>query len=292
MDLWMLGQSLISGLLMGSIYALLSVGLTIIFGVMKMVNFAQGEFLMVGMYLTYVFSQIFTGNLYVLIVPVAICMFLIGLAIFRISIQRIVGQGGTSFVVLTMGLAFFVECLMQLIFKPDFRSINSPIKETYLVLGDFSMHLPKLIAAGIMIVLVTGVYFFLKKTDLGRAMRTTSENIEVAQMLGVNTNMTFAIAFALGIMFAGITGLLLSPIYFIYPTVGASFKTIAMVVVVLGGLGNIMGALVGGLIVGVLEALIASFIALDLGPVGAFIVLIFVLIFKPDGIFGKGARKA
>lgn len=290
--LWMLEQSILSGLLIGSLYSLLAVGLTIIFGVMKMVNFSQGECLMVGMYITYLLNRVWTGNLYVLIIPVAILMFGLGLLLFKISIKRIIGRDGTSFVVLTMGLAFVLECVVQLIFKSDYRTIICDFKEKYLFLGGFSIHYPKVIAAAVMLVFVVGVFVFLRKTDMGRAMRATAENTEVAQMLGINTERTFAIAFALGIMFAGITGLLLTPIYYIYPTVGSGFKTVAMVVVVLGGLGNILGALVGGLLVGVLETIIGTFIASDLSPIGGFIVLLFVLVFKPDGIFGKEARKA
>jgi branched-chain amino acid transport system permease protein len=286
------GQSLANGLLMGGVYALIAVGLTIIFGVMKMINFAQGEFLMLGMYASWFLYSITKASPYFLILPVAVIMFVIGLLVFRITIKPIMGRDKTQFVVLTMGLAFVLVSLMQLIFGTSYQSISIPIKNKALALGPVALTLPRLIACGIMLVLVFLVNLFLKATDLGRAMRATAENTAVAKMLGINTDKIFYIAFALGIMLAGLAGLLLTPIYYIYPKVGDPFKTIAMVVIVLGGLGDIRGAMIGGFIAGVVESILAQYVAFDFAPAGVYIILLLVLLFKPEGIFGKGARKA
>lgn len=289
---WMLGQSIINGLLIGGTYAMIAVGLTIIFGVMKVINFAQGEFLTVGMYVTWTLCTYLGMNIYATLVPVAIIMLVIGFGVFRITINPILGRQQTSFVVLTMGLAYVVISVVQLIFGTVYLTVPSTIKDSGLKIGSFSVLLPRLIACGVMGVVVLILNFFLKKTDLGRALRATAENTEVATMMGINTKLAFAFAFALGIMFAGISGLLLTPLYYVYPSVGSSFKTIAMVVVVLGGLGSVGGAVLGGFIAGIVEALIGSYISFDLAPAGIFVILILVLLFKPEGMFGKRVRRA
>lgn len=289
---WLIGQSLLNGLTMGGIYALISVGLTVIFGVMKVINFAQGEFLMLGMYMALLLHRISGLGPYYLVIPVAIVMFLIGMVIYRILIKPIIGRDGTSFIIITMGLSYVMTTVVQLIFSPNSQSVVTSVSKVTVPVGSFNMALPRLIACGVMGAAVCLVSLFLKKTDVGRAMRATSENIEVSQMLGIKTNSMFRLAFGLGITMAGITGLLLTPTYFVTPTVGAPFKTIAMACVVLGGLGNIWGAVVGGLLAGICEAFVGSFISFDLAPGSIYLILLIVLIFKPDGLFGKGARKA
>ncbi len=289
----MLLQSILNGLVMGGVYALIAVGLTIIFGVMKVINFAQGECLMLGMYTTWVLNRITGLSPYLLIVPVTMVMFLIGQLIFRLVIHPIIGRPGTDFVVVTMGLAFVLVSVIQLIFSPTYQSIPNEIRDASVKFGGgLAVSAPRLIACAVMVVAVLAIHFFLKKTDVGRSMRATSENIKVAQMMGINTKRTFALAFALGITMAGLCGLLLSPIYYVYPNVGMPFKIISMVIVVLGGLGNIGGAVLGGMIAGVVEAILGSYVSADLAPAGIYLILILVLTFKPEGLFGKGARKA
>ncbi len=289
---WLIGQTILNGLTMGGIYALISVGLTMIFGVMKVINFAQGEFLMVGMFMTLLLHKITGLGPYYLVIPVAIIMFIIGMCIYRILIKPIIGRDGTSFIIITMGLSYVLITLIQLIFSATSQSVVTEVSKISVKIGSFNIALSRVVACGVMLVFVTIVYFFLKMTDVGRAMRATSENREVSQMLGIKTNSIYRFAFSIGITLAGITGVLLTPIYYVYPTVGAPFKTIAMACVVLGGLGNIWGAVVGGLLAGLFEAFIGSYISFDLAPGGAYLILILVLAFKPNGLFGKGARKA
>lgn len=290
--LWMIGQSILNGLTMGGIYALISVGLTIIFGVMKVVNFAQGEYLTIGMYITLVLYQMTGLDPYVLLIPAVIVAYLIGTLSYRAIVRPLLGQSGSNFIVATMGLSFVIQSVLQIVFSSEFQSVDSVVKNKSLILGDFAVAWPRVIACGCMILFVLIVDFFLNKTDLGRAMRATSENTMVAQSLGINTVAIFGFAFALGTTFAAITGLLLSPIYFVYPTVGSNFKSIAMAIIVMGGLGNIKGAVLAGLIAGVLEAFVATFIAQDLSSITTYVLLILILAVKPAGILGKGARVA
>lgn len=289
---WMLGQSFINGLLSGGVYALVAVGITIIFGVMKMINFAMGEFLMLGMYMTWIGYSLTGANIYLLIPFVVVTMAIIAYVCFRTCMFPILGKDSSASILVTVGLSFFLFNLCQLIFGPDFRSVPSDIKNTSLLLGHFHVGLARLIALGAAFILVWAVNYLLNHTLLGRSMRATAEKAEVAQMLGVNANRTFAIAFILGIVMAGLTGLLLSPLYYIYPQAGAIYKTAPLMAVVLGGMGSIQGAFVGGLLIGVIEGVVGTLVAPDLGPAGIFVLFLFVLYFKPQGLFGKGDRVA
>ncbi|MCD2492977.1 branched-chain amino acid ABC transporter permease [Lacrimispora sp. NSJ-141] len=290
--LWMIGQSILNGLTMGGIYALVGVGLTIIFGVMKVVNFAQGEYLVIGMYITLVLNQLTGLSPYLLLPPTILIAYLFGRISYGVVVKPLLGQPGQYFVVATMGLSFVIISVLQLVFTTNFWAVETSLKSVSITWKGFSLGLPRIIACGFMIFFVVLVDFFLKRTDFGRAMRATSENTEVAQSLGINTNKMYGFSFAVGTTFAAITGLLLSPIYFVYPTAGTPFKTIAMVIIVMGGPGNIGGAVASGLIAGLVEAFTATFVSNDLAPAAAYLLLIIVLAFKPAGLFGKGARVA
>ncbi|WP_094547226.1 branched-chain amino acid ABC transporter permease [Petroclostridium xylanilyticum] len=289
---WLIGQSIINGLLIGGVYALIAVSLTIIFGVMKIVNFAQGEFLMVGMYATWLLYSAIGGSPYLLIIPVAFIMFIFGWLVYKILINPVVGKGDTAYILLTVGLSFFLQNAAQLIWTADYHTVETTIKGHSIQLGELSILTPRLIAFLVAIVLVAVIHIFLKKTDIGRAMRATAENSQIASMLGINPVVTYAIAFSIGAVLAGLAGVLLTPMFYVFPRVGALFTTTAFVVVVLGGMGNITGALLGGLLIGLVEAFTGSFIALDLAPVGTFVVFLLALLLKPEGLFGGGTRKA
>lgn len=290
--LWTICQTLLNGIVLGGIYCLISVGLTVIVGVMKVVNFSQGECLTVGMYITYVL-QILTGwDPLILLVPVMIIMFLFGMGVFEMVIRPVVNRDKTVFTVVTMGLAYVLSTGLMLIFSANPLPVDSAFKTTTLTLGSFSVAMPRAQSFVLMIAFIVALNLFLKKTDMGRAMRATAENKEVSQMLGINTKTISRFAYGLGIMFAGVAGLLLTPTYYLYPTIGNSFKIMAMVCVVIGGLGNIGGAVVGGLLIGVVEAFLGTFVSVDLAPAGSFVLLLLVLIFLPNGLFGKGERVA
>ncbi|MCL2000399.1 MAG: branched-chain amino acid ABC transporter permease [Planctomycetes bacterium] len=291
-------QPLVNGLLIGGVYALIAVGLSMIHGVMKIVNFAQGEFLTIGMYFSFIlYSFMPAGSLpYWLLVPVAILMYLFGILVFRTSITRVIGKGDSSYILLTLGLSVLIQNVLQLIFGPNFRSLNvsNDLKYgAYFLFNDrIILSHPRLIAFASALVFVMLITYFLAKTDLGRAMRATAENAVVAQTLGINVTRVFTIAFSLGTVFAGISGLLMTPMFLISPQVGTTFSTIAMCAMVLGGLGNLKGAMIGGIILGMVESLSSNYMSMDIAPVVINTVLMAMLIFRPYGLFGKGARKA
>jgi len=290
----MLIQVIVNGILMGGVFALVAVGLTMIHGVMKVVNFAQGDFLVVGMFLTYVLYAIMPEKSlpYWLIFPVASGMYILGCIIFQTTIKRVLGQGDSNYILLTIGLSFMIQNLLQLIFGANFRSL--PVSDQ-LRMGSWEFlgilfPVSRTIAFFAVIIFVFFVNWFLTKTDLGRAMRATADNKAVAESLGIRGGMVYTMAFGIGTMFAGLSGLLLSPVQLIFPAAGLPFGLVAMSAMVLGGLGNIKGAFIGGLIIGLVESFTASYINIAMAPIMVNFVLILVLIFKPYGILGKRRR--
>lgn len=289
-----MAQVIINGLLTGGVYALIAVGLTMIHGVMKIVNFAQGDFLAIGMYLTYAMYLLMPGGSlpYWLMIPVGAGMYLIGCIIFSTSIRKVIGKGDSNYILLTIGLSYLIQNIIQLIFGPDFKSIavSDSLRYGSIDIASSFLSIPRLIAFIAAACFVLFVNWFLGRTDIGRAMRATSENRIIAESLGIKTGVIYITAFSLGTVFAGIAGLLLCPMFLPFPKIGAQFSTIAMSAMVLGGLGNIKGALVGGLVIGLVESLSSTYLSVNLSQAAINIVLMLVLIFKPYGLFGKKGR--
>ena len=287
-------QVIINGLLIGGVYSLVAVGITMIHGVMKIVNFAQGDFLAMGLYFTYaMYSLLPQGSLpYWLLVPVGAAMYLAGCIFFSTTIKRVIGKGDSNYILLTIGLSYIIQNLIQLIFGPDFKSVavSDQLRNGAIALGSVSLSTARVIAFVAAAAFAVFVNWFLSSTDIGRAMRATSENRVIAESLGIKTSVVFITAFAMGTVFAGISGLLISPIFLLSPKVGSQFSIIAMSAMVLGGLGNIKGALVGGLIIGLVESLTSSYAGVLLAQAAINAVLMLVLIFRPYGLFGKKGR--
>jgi len=292
----MLLQVIVNGLLMGGVFALIAVGLTMIHGIMKIVNFAQGDFLVVGMFLAYVFYSFMPENSlpYWLILPIAAAMYLFGCLVFQSTIKKVIGQGDSNYILLTIGLSFMIRNLLQLIFGANFRSlaVSNELRTGSFEFLSTMFPVARVIAFLSAITFVFFVNWFLSKTDLGRAMRATSENRVVAESLGIRCGLVYTTAFAIGTMFAGISGLLLSPVQLTFPAAGEPFGLVAMSAMVLGGLGNIKGAFLGGIIIGLVESFTSSYFSISLAPVAVNLALILVLIFRPYGILGTKRRTA
>lgn len=290
--MWLILQALINGILNGGTYSLIAIGVTIIFGVMRMVNFASGAYLMIGLYLTYFVYTLTGGDPYVIFPIVIVIAAIIGYLSYVFAIRPIIRRDRTSAIIVTVGLAFFFQNVVLLIWGGDSFSVPSIMSKTSVSFGPFAVSGARLVAFLTSVLLTLIVNILLRKTSFGRAMRATAENLEVAEMLSVNTNLINAIAWTLGVVLASFAGLMLSPIYMVQSAVGAPFRTASLLAVVLGGLGDIRGAFICGLLLGVMEALTGAIISADLGPLGLFIPFLIVLYFKPFGIFGKGARRA
>lgn len=281
-------QTTLNGLMIGGVYALVAVGLTLIFGVMKIVNFAQGEFLMLGMYVSWMLARFAGLGPYEALAISAVVMFSIGYLVFRLMIVRVIGKKDEEFILLTLGLSIFLQNGILMIFSADYYTVNSSLKNSSISLADLTLTLPRVIAFVVALAMVAGLTFLLQKTDTGRAMRACAESREIATLLGIKPMRSFTLAFCIGVALAGIAGVLLTPMFYVYPGVGTLFNTTAFVVVVLGGMGSVPGALLGGLIIGIVESLTGSYLSLDLSQLSTFAIFLIVLFLRPSGLLGKG----
>lgn len=288
MDLTPLAQAIINGLLMGGLYALVAVGLTIIFGTMNVVNFAHGEFVMLGMFATYWIHHFTRADPLILILVVVPIMFLFGALVQRTLIQRVVYDPHETQILLTLGISVLLLNGALLLWGPEPRAIQTSYSFSAISFGGVHVPLPRLIAFLVAMVMAGILWVFLSRTDLGRALRATSENRDWAILMGVNPVRMYVLAFGIGIGLAAAAGTLMSTFYNIFPGAGIFFGLIAFVVVVLGGMGNVLGAVLGALVIGVTESITGQFIALDLSMFGVFVIFILVLLFKPNGIIGGG----
>ncbi len=276
----------------GGVYALLAVGTSIIFGVMQMINFASSAFFVAGMYFTW-WGWSMTGlSIYVLI-PFTVIL-LVGLAyvVYRFSLMPILSRPVTSAIIVTVGLSYFLQNLMMVVFGTFPLNITSTLQNAFIKVGAFVFPTVRLIAMLCAVVLTIFVGLMLTRTNFGRCLRATSINSEVAEILGVNSRRMYLSAWIIGIVLTGLAGLLLSPLFFITPSIGVVFRNTSLIACVLGGLGNMKGAFISGIVLGLIEALVSVFVAQELGPVGIFLLFLVVLKFKPYGLFGKGERVA
>ncbi|HSR11668.1 MAG TPA: branched-chain amino acid ABC transporter permease [Thermodesulfobacteriota bacterium] len=281
-------QAIINGLMMGGVYAVIAVGLTLIFGVMNVVNFAHGEFVMLGMVITYLchsFLGLDPGVSILLVIPV---MLVVGAVIQKTLISRVVGQPDEAQILLTLGLSVLITNLALLFMGPDYRSVKTAYKLSVWSVGPLLFSVPRVIAFVVAMAFSGILWLFLTRTDLGRGLRAVAEKPEVATLMGINPRKMHWLAFGIGISLAAGAGSVLTPFFYTFPSVGGMFVLTAFVVVVLGGMGNIPGAILGALAIGVTESLTSQFIALDLAMLGVFIIFVLVLVFKPSGILGKG----
>lgn len=269
---------------------MVAVGITIIFGVMKMVNFAAGEFVTVGMFITWMAFQALGWNTYALMPIVMLGMGILAYIIFQLCIRPLLDRERSALLLVTIGLSYFLQNFLQVIFGAESLTVPSSLKNSALNILGYSINIARLVAFIFAIIFVFLLSWLLGNTRLGRSLRATAENDQIAEMLGVNSTKAFAIAFIIGIVMSGVAGLLLTPIYYVTPSAGTILKTTPLMIVVLGGMGNIKGAMISGLLVGVTESLVATIIAPELGPLGIFIAYLFVVYFKPEGLFGKGER--
>jgi branched-chain amino acid transport system permease protein len=288
MDVAIFLQTIVNGLMMGGVYALIAVGLTLIFGVMNVVNFAHGEFVMLGMVLTYLlhaFLGMDPGVSILLVIPV---MLGVGALIQKGLISRVIGQPDEAQILLTLGLSVLLINVALLFLGPDYRSVKTGYKLSVWAAGPVLFSVPRLLAFIVAMAFSGILWLFLTRTDLGKGLRAVAEKPEVAILMGINPRKMHALAFGIGISLAAGAGSILTPFFYTFPSVGGMFVLTAFVVVVLGGMGNIPGAILGALAIGVTESLTSQYVALDLAMLGVFIIFVLVLVFKPSGILGKG----
>jgi branched-chain amino acid transport system permease protein len=279
-------QAIISGILVGGVYALIGIGLTIIFGVMRVINFAHGELMMVGMYMTYFLFTLAGIDPFVSIVITIPMMFLFGGILQKVFINRIIGTLPQNQILLTIGLGLIMSNSIMLAFTSDYKILTTPYSSSSFSIAGISVSEPLAISFLITVVITAVLYWFLMKTDMGQAIRATSQDREAAQLMGINVKRMSILAFGLGASLAGTAGALISPTYYIFPQVGSAFTLKAFVIVVLGGMGSIVGASLGGIIIGVVESVGAVTISSDWKDVLVFAIFLLVLLVKPSGLMG------
>lgn len=284
--LTIIGQTLISGILMGGIYALVSIGLTLIFGVMNVVNFAHGEFLMLAMYLTYWLFHYFHLDPYLAIFLVTPALFIVGVLTQKLIMQYLVDKEHYTQIFATVGLSIAMANAALFFWKADYRMVKTSYTTSVIEVGQLVVSYPRLVSFLVAIAITFLLFVFLKYTYLGKAIRATSQDNQGAKLMGVNIRRVYVITLGIGSACVGVAGALLMPIYYAFPNVGLQFVLIAFVCVVLGGMGNITGAFFGGLIIGLVESFSGFFIGPDLKEAVYFIVFILVLLIKPSGLFG------
>jgi branched-chain amino acid transport system permease protein len=283
-------QAIVNGLLIGGIYALVSIGVTLIFGVVKIVNFAQGEFVMIGMYLSfYLSTQLGVDPVLSVFFTIPI-LFVVGVLIQHYLIRRVLGQNDLPQIFLTFALSLLIINLSLMFFTANYKTIHAWYSDEALHFYGIYVPYAKLISFVLAMILSGLLWLFLKTTDLGKAMRAASQNRDVAQLMGINPNRVFAVALGIALALAGAAGSLLMTFYPAYPLVGQVFVLMAFVAVVLGTLGNVLGALVASLLMGIAESLGIQFIGADSGLIVVFVLLLATLALKPSGLAGGWRR--
>ncbi|MBI3630397.1 MAG: branched-chain amino acid ABC transporter permease, partial [Candidatus Rokubacteria bacterium] len=267
-------QAVISGLLLGGVYGLVASGLTLIFGVLRIINFAHGALMMLAMYASYWLFALAGVDPYVSIVITGPLFFLLGMAIQRLVIEPNRDVAEHSQLLLTLGLALFFENLALLLWLGDFRTVRVGYAGASFVIGDALVELPRLIACGSAVVMALALFAFLRFTDVGKAIRALAEEPEGAMLMGIDVARIRAVAFGIGTGCVAVAGSLVTPFFYVAPDVGESFNIMAFVVVVLGGMGSFLGALAGGFIVGLAESLGATLLPGSLKQLVVFAVFV------------------
>lgn len=279
-------QALAAGILIGGIYGLVSVGLSLIFGVLKIVNFAHGEFVMLGMYAAYVLWAWGGIDPLLAVFAVAPLFFVFGAAVQHFLVRRILHAPDLAQIFLTVALSIVLTNAALLVFHADYRGVTPPYADSYLRLGGVVISWARVIAFGGAALLSATLALFLTRTDLGRSMRAAAQDRDVAMLMGIDPDRVFLVAFGIGSALAGAAGALLVAFFPVFPTVGTQFGLIAFVVVIVAGLGNVWGALAAGIVAGVIESLGRQYLQADWGLVLVFALMLLALNFRPSGIFG------
>jgi branched-chain amino acid transport system permease protein len=284
----LLPLAIVNGFLVGGVYGLTAVGLTLIFGVMGVANFAQGSFVMVGMYVAYWFFALLGVDPYLSIVPAFLFLYLIGWFVQKCLLNRIMDAPHYDQFLCTIGIMLILQNLAVFLW-PDYRQINVTYQNMSLPIApDIRIEVVRILAFVVAVGMAVGLYYFLKLTRLGKAIRATSQNKDGAIIVGVEIHRIYIVTFAIGSACAGVAGAVVSPLFPVSNDIGDLFIVTAFCIVVLGGMGNALGALVGGMIIGVAESVGALVIPGGQKQLITFAILIVVLLFRPQGLFRFG----
>jgi len=280
-------QTLASGILIGGIYALVGLGMALIMGVMKIINLAHGQLMMVAMYITFVLFEYLHMDPYVSLLIAMPCLFLLGGVIQKyflnplLKVESILPENQ---VLMTVGIGMVLTEIMRFIFQSDYKSVQTSYSSAFFCVYGISFNLPMVIAFFIAGFLTLLLFFFLLKTDMGKSVRATAQNKEAALIMGVNAERILVFTYGMGAALSAAAGTLLLPIYYLFPDIGSPFTLKAFVITILGGLGSTVGAIAGGLVLGIAESLGATYISMALKDAIGMVIFLLVLIFLPGGL--------
>ncbi|MGE5202241.1 MAG: branched-chain amino acid ABC transporter permease [Acidobacteriota bacterium] len=289
LDLDILLPAILNGLTTGAVYALVALGLTLIYGVLHIINFAHGSLLMLALYGVYFLFTLADIDPYLALPIVVPAMFALGYALQRSTISTASRGREDNILLVTLGLSIVIDNLALYLWSADTRTINTSYGFDTVDLGVADIAVPKLVSFAGALVITGLLWLLMQRTDLGKAIRAVAKERQGARLVGIDVDHVYAMSFGIGIACVGAAACLLMPSYYAHPGVGESFVLIAFTIVVLGGMGSFIGALVGGLIVGVTESLGGLFLGETLGKIGIFAIFIAILLFRPTGLFGQRA---
>ena len=288
MDATILLAATINGLLIGGIYTLVASGLTLIYGVLHIINFAHGSLLMLAMFGVYFLLTKLGVDPYLSLVVMVPAMFALGYVMYRGLIGRLAHGKDENILLITLGLSILIENLALMFFKGDTRTISVSYSDRMVELGPLLLSFPKIVSFVASMVLCALLGLFIQRTDTGRAIRAVAKERMGARLVGIDVDRVFAISYGIGLATLGAAACLLMPIFYVSPTTGHVFVIVAFTVVVLGGMGSFFGAVVGGLIVGLTESFGGLFLGESLGQIGISLIFILILLLRPQGLFGGG----
>jgi branched-chain amino acid transport system permease protein len=279
-------EALLNGLMLGAIYALIALGLTLIYGVLHIVNFAHGALLSVAMFAVWLICSRYGIDPYASIAVVAPLMFALGYLLQRLVIGPAGRGNDNSILLVTLGLSIIIENALLAGFHSDTRTINTDYAFRVVELGPLLLSFPRVVGFGVTILTALLLWLILHRTDTGKAIRAVAKEKLGASLVGIDVPHVYAMTFAIGCACLAIAAGLLMPSFYVTPKTGAAFVLIAFTIVVLGGMGSVAGALIGGLLIGVVEAASSLYLGDSLGQIGIFLIFIITLLVRPTGLFG------
>jgi branched-chain amino acid transport system permease protein len=281
--------AVLNGLMTGAVYALVALGLTLVYGVLHIINFAHGALLTAAMFAAFFAYSLLGIDPYLAAVILTPLFFVLGYCLQRFIIGPAAHGEDRNFLLVTLGLAIVIENALLYAFRADTRTVNLPYAFDVVEVGNAFLAVPKVIAFGAVIVVALALWAMMQWTDTGKAIRAVAKEKLGAELSGIDVAHIYAVTFGIGTACVAIAACLLIPTYYVNPTAGDAFVLIAFTIVVLGGMGSIAGALIGGLFVGVVESLSSVFLGSSLGQIGIFVMFIVVLLVRPSGLFGARA---
>jgi branched-chain amino acid transport system permease protein len=279
--------AILNGLMTGAVYALIALGLTLIYGVLHIINFAHGALLAAAMFAAFFLYKLLGLDPYLAAIVLTPLFFVFGYGLQRFIIGPASHGEDRNILLVTLGLMVVIENALLYFFRADTRTINLPYAFDVIEVGSAFLAVPRVIAFVVMIAVALGLWLIMRFTDTGKAIRAVAKEKLGAELSGIDVAHIYAVTFGLGTACLAIAACLLLPTYYVNPTAGEAFVLIAFTIVVLGGMGSVVGALIGGLAVGVIESLSGLWLGESLGQIGIFVMFILVLLFRPSGLFGE-----